>query len=259
MLPSDLNLNPEEISVLKSPTQWKALVVECCAQVLQQWNCTLAETVSVKHAPWSPDYVAIVTKDHMLSLYQSKKWQKVIDQIVVNCKLNREQEWAYHIIANHSCSDCPEQLKMHIAGMAGTGKTQVLFALTQFFFQKGEAHHLVIVAPTGSADALLGDSTYYYMFGINSDGHKTTRVQLAQIKSHLQGVDYVFLDEVSMLSCQNMYKISERLTTINNNDASLFGGLNMIFAGDFAQLPPPIGKENTALYSRTVSLNVISL
>ena len=97
------------------------------------------------------------------------------------------------------------------------------------------------------------------MFGINSDGRKITGIQLAQIKSHSQGVDYVFLDEVSMLSCQDMYRISERLTTINNNAASPFGGLNMIFAGDFAQLPPPIGKENAALYSRTVGLNAVCL
>jgi hypothetical protein len=76
----------------------------------------------------------------MVSSYQSKKWQKVIDQIVVDFKLNREQEQAYHIIANHSCSDCLDQLKMNIAGMAGTGKTQVLFALTDFLFQKKEAH-----------------------------------------------------------------------------------------------------------------------
>ncbi|KAF8218553.1 hypothetical protein L208DRAFT_1125404, partial [Tricholoma matsutake] len=37
-----------------------------------------------------------------------------------------------------------------------------------------------------------------------------------------------------------------------------FGGLNMIFTGDFAQLPPPTGKENAALYSRTVGINAVS-
>src|SRR5882757_2904304 len=113
MLPSDLNLNPEQISVSKSPTQWKALVAECRAQVLQQQSCnhTLAATVLIRHLTWSPDCVAIVTKDHMVGSYQSKKWQKVIDQIVVDFKLNREQEQAYRIIANHSCSDCPDQLK----------------------------------------------------------------------------------------------------------------------------------------------------
>ena len=36
------------------------------------------------------------------------------------------------------------------------------------------------------------------------------------------------------------------------DDTSPFGGLNMIFAGDFAQLPPVIGKESAALDSLTV-------
>jgi hypothetical protein len=35
--------------------------------------------------------------------------------------------------------------------------------------------------------------------------------------------------------------------------------MNMIFAGDFAQLPPVIGQQNSALYSRTVGRNVTSL
>ena len=41
---------------------------------------------------------------------------------------------------------------------------------------------------------------------------------------------------------------------MNNSDCP-FGGLNMIFSGDFAQLPPPIGGENAALYSCTVGIN----
>jgi hypothetical protein len=38
-----------------------------------------------------------------------------------------------------------------------------------------------------------------------------------------------------------------------------FGGLNIIFAGDFAQLPPAIGQEHASLYSRTVGSNSQSL
>jgi hypothetical protein len=41
---------------------------------------------------------------------------------------------------------------------------------------------------------------------------------------------------------------------MNNPDCS-FDGLNMIFSGDFAQIPPPIGGENAALYSYTVGIN----
>ncbi|KAF8815885.1 hypothetical protein BYT27DRAFT_7078712, partial [Phlegmacium glaucopus] len=44
-----------------------------------------------------------------------------------------------------------------------------------------------------------------------------------------------------------------------NNTEDPFGGLNMIFAGDFAQLPPAIGQEHASLYSRTVGSNPQSL
>ena len=100
---------------------------------------------------------------------------------------------------------------MNIAGMAGTGKTQVLKALVEFFKRKKESHCLIIVAPTGSAAALLKGSTYHLMFRISSEGGLTSNIQLAQVKSRLEGVDYVFMDKVLMLSCHDMYLISVRL------------------------------------------------
>lgn len=44
---------------------------------------------------------------------------------------------------------------MHIGGMGGTGKSQVLKALMDFFECKKQSHQFVVVAPTGSAAALL--------------------------------------------------------------------------------------------------------
>jgi len=104
------------------------------------------------------------------------------------------------IVVRHASNPHSEQLKMYIGGMGGTGKTQVLKAIVQYFKSRNEAHRFVVVAPTGSAAALLAGSTYHYMFGLNeqSDDH-ISNVQLAQLKSRLEGVDYVFLDEVSML------------------------------------------------------------
>ena len=163
------------------------------------------------------------------------------------------------IVANHACSPDSDQLKMNIAGMAGTGKTRVLEELVEFFKQRNESHHLIIVAPTGSAAALQKGSTYHSMFGINSDGRKTLNIQLAQVWSRLEGVQYVFLNEVSMLSCCDMYLIGARLAQVLNNFDTPFGGLNMIFAGDFTQLPPVIGHKHASLYSRTVGNNAVSL
>ena len=174
--------------------------------------------------------------------------------------LNADQKRAFHIVANHSCRPSSEQLKMHIGGMGGTGKSQVLKALMELFKRKNESHRFIIVAPTGSAAALLGGSTYHYMFGINDfTSIKSANLQLAEVKQRLRGVDYIFMDEVSMLSCKDLYRISERLAKVMNNAEEPFGGQNMIFAGDFAQLPPAIGQEHASLYSRTVGSNPRSL
>ena len=125
---------------------------------------------TTKNLKFTPNEVKFLNKEHLTNSFQNKHWQETIDQVAKDFDLNKEQERAYHIIANHSCSESPDQLKMNIAGMAGTGKTQVLLALMHFFSFKNEAYHLVIMAPTGSAAALLGGSTYHYMFGIDSDG-----------------------------------------------------------------------------------------
>jgi len=74
------------------------------------------------------------------------------------------------------------------------------------------------------------------MFGIHD--HYNSQKTLNDVKAKLDGVDYIFLDEVSMLSCRDIYKISAQLAKAMNVYDKPFGGLNFIFAGDFAQLPP---------------------
>ena len=139
--------------------------------------------------------------------------------------------------------------------MGGTGKTRVLKAVSKYLEIRKEAYRFIIVAPTGSAAALLSGSTYHSVFGINNMGgeaNATKTKTMTQVRTGLQGVDYIFMDEVSMLSCHDMYKISAQLCKVMNEPTIPFGGLNMLFAGDFAQLPPPIGGENVSLYSHTV-------
>ena len=97
----------------------------------------------------------------------------------------------------------------------------------------------------------MAGSTYHYFFGFDErSDEQISNVKLAQVKLRMQGVNYIFFDEVSMLSCQDMYKISCQIAKSLNVHDQAFGGMNMIFAGDFAQLPPVMGKA--PLYSGTV-------
>ena len=64
-----------------------------------------------------------------------------LESVVQKFKLNTEQERAFRIVANHATINNPTQLKMYLGGMGGTGKSQVLKALVEFFKEKiGRAH-----------------------------------------------------------------------------------------------------------------------
>jgi uncharacterized protein DUF6570/helitron helicase-like protein/PIF1-like helicase len=263
LLPDGLNLSHSPIQP-QTPAEWKAAVSNKRAEILEERARNLPANINSDNATVSssscvPNDVRVVNKSYMSRSFSSKVWEQATKDVSKQFHLNEEQDRAFRIVANHACSPDSDQLKMNIAGMAGTGKSQVLKALVHFFKLRKESHRFIIVAPTGSAAALLQGSTYHSVFGINSDGKQISGIQLAQVKERLVGVDYVFLDEVSMLSCRDMYLISARLARVMNNLDSPFGGLNFIFAGDFAQLPPVIGNEHASLYSRTVGMKATSL
>ena len=82
---------------------------------------------------------------------------------------------------------------------------------------------------------------------------------MSQVISRLEGIKYIFLDEVSMLSAHDMYKISYQLSCILNIYDKPFGGVNMVFADDFAQLPPAMDGENISLYGQFIGARCYEL
>jgi primosomal protein N' len=143
--------------------------------------------VTFQHA--SSNVVKVVDKSYLEKSFHIDQLSEVIQDTVNLFSLNTEQERAFKIIANHAISANPEQLRMYLGGMGGTGKSQVIKALSSFFEGRKEAHRFIIVAPTGTAAALLGGSTYHSMFGINE---RMNISKIGHIKAKLSGVEYVF-------------------------------------------------------------------
>ena len=135
----------------------------------------------------------------------------MINSFVEKFTLNEEQECVFRIITNHAVSKNSEQLQMYLHGMGGTRKSQVIKALSHFFTLRNEAHRFIIVAPTGMTAALLDGSTYHSMFGIN-DKSGTSRI--GHVKEKMAGVQYIFFDEVSMLSARDLYRIHVQLARV---------------------------------------------
>ena len=234
-------------------SEWKAEVIKKRQEIQDKRNVNnqpkKIDTPDHLFTQGQENVVKVVDKSYLEKKFHNPEFQLHIEDSIVKYSLNEEQERSFRIVANHAVSPCSEHLKMYIGGMGGTGKSQVLKALSHFFAVRNESHRFITVAPTGSAAALLGGSTYHYMFGINEYSGNSN---LSQTWGRLAGTEYVFFDEVSMLSARDLYKISFQLCKVLNNAETPFENLNMVFSGDFAQLPPAMGGEHASLYSRHI-------
>ena len=103
---------------------------------------------------------------------------------------------------------------MYVGGMAGTGKSQVIKSMTKFLERQNESHCIIITAPNSTAAAFVGGSTYHPIWGINDKG--TSNISMTKVRTRLDGVDYIFLDKVSMFSCHDIYNISAQLLNAFN-------------------------------------------
>ena len=100
--------------------------------------------------------------------------------------------------------------------------------MIDFLDTHNESYCIIITAPTGTAAALVGGSTYHSILGINDKG--VHNISMAKVRTRLEGVDYIFFNEVSMLSCCDLYNISAQLAKAFNEPNKPFGGLNVIFS-----------------------------
>lgn len=247
----------------KTPSEWKSLLASRKEEVLQARQDERKTASNDRgenkehdgktHVPRSVmNKVKIVDKEYLTEKFECRDdtTRDHIDNTVHNFHLNTEQERAFRIVANHAVTETEDQLLMYLGGMAGTGKSQVIKALMHFFTVRKETYRFMTMAPTGSAAALISGSTYHSILGINEFKPGDSVSSLTKVRTKLDKTDLILLDEISMVDCESLYNISAQLCLAMDVKDKPFGGMNIILAGDFAQLPPPGGKP--PLYSETV-------
>ena len=161
-----------------------------------------------------------------------------IDDLISVWSLNTEQARAFRIITLHSAGTKSKPLRMYIGGPGATGKSRVIQALTDFFNRTGQSRRLRLASFTGAAAKNIGDTTLHAALCMNPASKKMagTKTQVDLI-AMWDGVDYLFIDKVLMIGCSMLVDIHEALVNATGC-TDPFGGINMIFAGDFSQLPP---------------------
>ena len=139
---------------------------------------------------------------------------------------------------------------LFISGPGGVGKSFVVKHIIKEF--KARGHKFRIAASTGVAALNVGGSTIHSLLGTRLAGnikeakeyHGTGAMQKAQAR--LNFVKTLIIDEVSMLSGDYITMMDWWLQQVRSCPEA-FGGVQIIFCGDFLQLPP-VEKGDTAEY-----------
>jgi ATP-dependent exoDNAse (exonuclease V) alpha subunit len=125
-----------------------------------------------------------------------------------------------------------------LTGAAGSGKTYTLNKLIGLARKSGKK--IAVTATTGLAATHLSGNTIHSWsgLGIHDELHsrffsKMPKTRAEQIKKS----DILVIDEISMLHNFRLDLIDEICRTVRET-AAPFGGLQVIFSGDFFQLPP---------------------
>ena len=157
-----------------TPDQWAKTLASKKDELQQLRMKSMTDISIVSHKPHSFQLIDIVKPVDQVFLTQSDQnnilsnTRELLNQAQSKYTLNSEQERAFKIIATHAMGIDSPQLCMYIGEMAGTGKSQIIQCLIEFFALRQQSHRLAITAPTGSAAALIGGSTYHSVLGIFS-------------------------------------------------------------------------------------------
>ena len=135
-----------------------------------------------------------------------------------------------------------------VTGPGGTGKTALIKYLQKDAVRKG--YNIQVCALTGCAAVLLEckAKTLHSWAGIGlgkgSFDQLVTKISKNRfLKGNWKNTDILVVDEVSMMS-QKLFELLDAIGKAIRKNSRPFGGIQLIFSGDFYQLPPVGDKDD---------------
>ena len=127
-----------------------------------------------------------------------------------------------------------------LTGPAGTEKTFLIKQIVNYLTSNNKKY--LLMAPTGVAAQNVGGKTIHSELKITGSIYNLKSLSLYDEHSNqrLKSIDYIILEEISMVSSELFTFMSKLFQKIHNNSLE-FGGVPVLTVGDLAQLPPVEG------------------
>ena len=165
--------------------------------------------------------------------------------------LNNQQMQIYRHVERHFNSKDRRQLFLAVSGAPGTGKSYVIRALQSLLKNKQ-----MTAAHSGAAACLLlNGMTIHSMLGMGINQANTALASDTQerLRQNLKNVEYIVLDEFSLIGLNLFGQIENRLRQIFSDRADKsFAGFNVILFGDIYQLGPVLAQP---IYAKALTRN----
>ena len=131
-----------------------------------------------------------------------------------------------------------------LTGEPGAGKTYVTNRYIEWLRERGVEP--AITASTGIAATHVGGMTVHAWSGIGikrdlSEWDLEALLERESLVRRVRGTAVLIIDEVSMLDARTLGMVDRAVRTLRGSERP-FGGLQVVFVGDFFQLPP-VNKE----------------
>ena len=127
-----------------------------------------------------------------------------------------------------------------LTGSAGSGKT---YTLNQYIeYLRARRVPVAVTASTGIAATHMNGTTIHSWSGIGikdelSERDLTTLARKQFLADRLKDTAVLIIDEISMLHAKQLNAVNEVLKHVRKSPLA-FGGIQVVVAGDFFQLPP---------------------
>ncbi len=166
-------------------------------------------------------------------------WKKSFTGDFANFILTKELKQALDIIEKN------EFAILFITGKAGTGKSTFLKYIKLNILK----HNAAYLAPTGVAAVNIQGQTIHSFFKFPPRFITLDEIKKSKDSKLYQMIDFIVIDECSMLKADIFEGINQSLQISRNNNLP-FGGVKVILFGDLYQLPPVVDRETAALYGK---------